>query len=495
MYARHHDLRSSALVGSLLCFSSSIGLTQTSTSGASFMIHGVPKSCSDITQLDSALTSGTQYFFAGWGEKDYADALTWSQACAYYGWHIPGRPRIPLLVAQRDRALGSSPPASPAAPAAPTGAPADVPPAAPAVAAPDASAEVPPGTPAAAAPLAPADAPSSIAADAPATVPAAALATAPTAAPATVPTPAPAPATAAEPVPTPGLAAPAPDPYTGPVVARNSASTTPAASPAGSPAASGSAAAAPTSSGAGWSPSPLAAAVAESVRGAPAPAAALAPAVPAAAAPAAAVDPAAQAAAVAAPAVPRAMAVVPAVPAVPADAAAAGSSVAIPLATAPAPIVQSLAVPAASTAVVRSHGSPSQDQDDESLLTDNFVKQHFHQESVWVANRAHLDIGGGSGAPTSPQMKNRITADKIVLYCARKTNSGESGSNRPLLWDWRWCESEEAAAYNRVVSGNEFPTAGRAQLLGCAGVESYVYMERCMQTLSESGPMGPPRTQ
>src|SRR5258708_25703267 len=86
----------------------------------------------------------------------------------------------------------------------------------------------------------------------------------------------------------------------------------------------------------------------------------------------------------------------------------------------------------------------------------------------------------------SAQMKNRLTADRIVLYCARKTNSGESGK-RPLLWDLRWCEAEEASAYNRLVSGNEFPTAGRAVVLGCAGVDSYIFLERCMATLTEAG--------
>jgi hypothetical protein len=125
------------------------------------------------------------------------------------------------------------------------------------------------------------------------------------------------------------------------------------------------------------------------------------------------------------------------------------------------------------------------ESDEDSLLTDQFLKQHFHRESMWVASKASLDIGAG-GSPNSAQMKNRLTADKIVLYCARKANSGDSGSNRPLLWDWRWCESEESAAYNRLVAGNEFRSAGRAVLLGCAGVESYVYFERCLQTLLES---------
>jgi hypothetical protein len=125
-------------------------------------------------------------------------------------------------------------------------------------------------------------------------------------------------------------------------------------------------------------------------------------------------------------------------------------------------------------------------------LGENFLKDHFHQESLWVANKANLDIGDDR-APSSwssggipAQMKNRLTADRIVLYCARKTNSGDAGK-RPLLWDLRWCEAEEASAYNRLVSGNEFPTAGRGIVLGCAGVDSYVHLERCMETLTETG--------
>jgi hypothetical protein len=152
-------------------------------------------------------------------------------------------------------------------------------------------------------------------------------------------------------------------------------------------------------------------------------------------------------------------------------------------------------VPIAATgALPRSHVRDHivSDGEEDSLLTDNYYKEHFHQESLWVANRANLDIGedrapsswSSNGIPA--QMKNRLTADRIVLYCIRKTNSGESGK-RPLLWDLRWCEAEEASAYNRLVSGNEFPTAGRAIVLGCAGVDSYIYLERCMATLTEAG--------
>ena len=137
-------------------------------------------------------------------------------------------------------------------------------------------------------------------------------------------------------------------------------------------------------------------------------------------------------------------------------------------------------------------GNTASDGEEDSLLADNFFKEHFHQESLWVAGKANLDIGddlapsswSSNGIPA--QMKNRLTADRIVLYCSRKTNPGESGK-RPLLWDLRWCEAEEASAYNRLVSGNEFPTAGRGVVLGCAGVDSYVHLERCMETLTETG--------
>jgi L,D-transpeptidase ErfK/SrfK len=75
-----------------------------------FVVHGTARNCSSITQLDSALSSNYQAFFAGWSEQDYSDAIAWSQACADFGWHVPGRPRIPLLQAQHDKALGPVPP-------------------------------------------------------------------------------------------------------------------------------------------------------------------------------------------------------------------------------------------------------------------------------------------------------------------------------------------------------------------------------------------------
>src|SRR6202035_4338557 len=91
----------------LLCSSSQVH-GQAAASAQTFVIHGTPKTCSAITQLDSALSTDNRQFFAGWTEKDYADAVAWSQACAQYGWHVPGRPRISLLEAQHNKVRGSA---------------------------------------------------------------------------------------------------------------------------------------------------------------------------------------------------------------------------------------------------------------------------------------------------------------------------------------------------------------------------------------------------
>jgi L,D-transpeptidase ErfK/SrfK len=73
------------------------------------VVHGTPRNCSSITQLDSALSNSYQVYFAGWSEQDYSDAIVWAQACADFGWHVPGRPRIPRLQAQHDQAMGPVP--------------------------------------------------------------------------------------------------------------------------------------------------------------------------------------------------------------------------------------------------------------------------------------------------------------------------------------------------------------------------------------------------
>jgi L,D-transpeptidase ErfK/SrfK len=101
---------SAALIASLLlCCNSPTICGQVAAPAQLFVVHGTARNCSSITQLDSALSSDYQAFFAGWSEQDYSDAIAWSQACADFGWHVAGRPRIPLLQAQHDKALGPMP--------------------------------------------------------------------------------------------------------------------------------------------------------------------------------------------------------------------------------------------------------------------------------------------------------------------------------------------------------------------------------------------------
>ena len=99
-----------ALLGSLaLCCAPLSIRGQVISPAQIFVVHGTPRNCSSITQLDSALSDSYRRFFAGWSDQDYSDAIAWSHACANFGWHVRGRARIPLLQAQHDKALGSVP--------------------------------------------------------------------------------------------------------------------------------------------------------------------------------------------------------------------------------------------------------------------------------------------------------------------------------------------------------------------------------------------------
>ena len=377
-----------------------------------FVIHGTPRTCTAITQLDSALLTDSPQFFAGWTESDYADAVAWSQACAEYGWQVRWRPRIPLLMSQHDRALKS----------AQTQTSSSV-----------ATAGVLPNPPAQAATAPPDQTEPSAAAGSTLLGP---------------------PVQAAN-------AAPAQVVPTVATVLPSAAVQTVVAPPTQAVAGAATAGVLPNA------PAQAAdAASAQSVRSA---------------------------------------ATTGVLPTAPVQAAVAAPARAVPIAATdnlvPNPAAQAaIAAPAQAVPIVATSSALSSrvrdrimsDGQEDSFLTDSYFKEHFHQESLWVANKANLDIGddrassswSSNGMPA--QMKNRLTADRMVLYCARRTNSGESGK-RPLLWDLRWCEAEEASAYNRLVSGNEFPTAGRAVVLGCAGGDSYVYLERCMATLTEAG--------
>jgi L,D-transpeptidase ErfK/SrfK len=108
--ARHPSANVTQALAAALSLSLSAPVVRGQVGGQTpiFVIHGTPKTCGAITQLDSALSSDYQPFFAGWIEKDYADAVAWSEACSEYGWHVPGHPRIARLHAQHDRMLGPS---------------------------------------------------------------------------------------------------------------------------------------------------------------------------------------------------------------------------------------------------------------------------------------------------------------------------------------------------------------------------------------------------
>jgi hypothetical protein len=424
MHTYHPGANITRVVGgaALLCLCSAVAHGQDSQT---FVIHGTSKSCSSITQLDSALSSSSQQFFAGWTQKDYADALAWSQACADYGWHVPGRPRIPLLQAQYAQAMGS--------------------------------AQTQNGSSAVAAGASGSAAAGGVT-----------LAQAQT------------------------TSSAAPQPQMISSIATGSAVPIPAVQteiPAQAQAASGGAA---TSSGAVPT---VREAIPVQAETASIPAQAQAASFPGQVASAAETGNAAAVSTVREAIPAQAGTASTAVQAQTAslEATGAGSALPVPAVGAMVPIPSQTSGAGAAgvipSAPVSAHSAAPEDAD--SLLTDDYFKKHFHQESLWVATKANLDIGEDRGPAnwtsngTSAQLKNRLTADRIVLYCAKKTNSRES-DNRPLFWDWRWCETEEASAYSRLVSGNEFPAAGRSVLLGCADVESYIYLERCVQTLSEA---------
>jgi hypothetical protein len=446
-----------------LCFSSQVIRGQVGVQTQTFMIHGTPRTCSAIWQLDSALSAEYQQFFAGWTEKDYVDALAWSQACSEYGWHVPGRPRVPLLQAQHERVLGSaqtqivsSTATAGVSPSPPVRA--DIP-AQPQSASSAATGNVLPSPAVQAAVSAPAKAvPNETSGSVVPSPPVEAAIAAPAQAAASTAT---------------GSALPSP-----PVQAAIAAPAQAAASSA-----AGSALPSPPVQAAVTAP---AQAVPNEATGNELPNPSVQAAVPA---PARDVPSTATGSVLP----------IPPVPAdIPAQAQTASSTATDNVLPSPPvradipaqPQTVSNTAKGSTLPSPRVRGHTAADGEEDSLLAENFFKEHFHQESLWVANKANLDIGddraasswSSSGMPA--QMKNRLTADRMVLYCARKTN-GEPGK-RPLLWDLRWCEAEEASAYNRLVSGNEFPTAGRGVVLGCAGVDSYVYLERCMQTLTET---------
>ncbi len=441
MHAHHPSANiTQALVTAVaLCFSSQAIRGQVGAQTQTFVVHGTPRTCGEITQLDSALSADYQLFFAGWTEKDYVDAIAWSQACSEYGWHVPGRPRVPLLQARHNRLLGST--QTQIVSSTPTG-------------------SALPNPPVQAAVVAPAQAVPSTATDSTFRNPSVGAAI----------------AAPVEAVPSAATGSALPNPPAQAAIATPAEAVASSATSSALPNPSVQAAIATPAEG-----------VASSATGSALP---NPPVQAAIAAPAEAVASSATGSALPNPSVQAAIAA----PAQAVPGTATGSALPNP------PVQAAIATPAQAVPSAATRTAPpiphvrrhtASDGEEDSLLADNFFKEHFHQESLWVANKANLDIGddrepsswSSSGMPA--QMKNRLTADRIVLYCARKTN--DEPGKRPLLWDLRWCEAEEASAYNRLVSGNEFPTAGRGVVLGCAGVDSYINLERCMETLTEPG--------
>ena len=73
--------------------------------GAPFIIRGIEKRCTDITQLDRALSTHYDLYFNGWTRADYDEAIVWSTECARYGWQSIAGSRVSLLQAREASAL------------------------------------------------------------------------------------------------------------------------------------------------------------------------------------------------------------------------------------------------------------------------------------------------------------------------------------------------------------------------------------------------------
>lgn len=62
-----------------------------------FLIHGKQERCTDISDLDHALSVEDRAYFAGWTHQDFNDAENWSKQCIAYGWKFHGSMRVVFL--------------------------------------------------------------------------------------------------------------------------------------------------------------------------------------------------------------------------------------------------------------------------------------------------------------------------------------------------------------------------------------------------------------
>jgi hypothetical protein len=68
------------------------------------LIHGRPRSCDNIIELDYARQRNDLRYFAGWTDQDYEAAVAWASVCSQYGYPGWGPSRFQFLRALRERA-------------------------------------------------------------------------------------------------------------------------------------------------------------------------------------------------------------------------------------------------------------------------------------------------------------------------------------------------------------------------------------------------------
>jgi chemotaxis protein histidine kinase CheA len=69
-----------------------------------FMIHGHPRSCYNIIELDYARQRNDVRYYIGWTDQDYEAAVAWASACAQYGYPGWGPSRFQYLRALQEQA-------------------------------------------------------------------------------------------------------------------------------------------------------------------------------------------------------------------------------------------------------------------------------------------------------------------------------------------------------------------------------------------------------
>jgi hypothetical protein len=68
-----------------------------------FMVHGRPRSCNNVIELDYARQRNDLRYFAGWTDQDYETAIAWASACSQYGYPGWGPSRFKYLRALQEQ--------------------------------------------------------------------------------------------------------------------------------------------------------------------------------------------------------------------------------------------------------------------------------------------------------------------------------------------------------------------------------------------------------